>query len=115
MAARPQAVTCEGFSPKERTPITGFFGFESMSRQGAKSRLKPSARSRLPVRAARSRTSGGPPEEATARAGGGTSQKWESLETMPPSSSTVRSAGSCGVPRSAWSDRVQRAAPAASA
>jgi len=50
------------------------------------------------------------PEEATARADGGTSQNPESWETIPPSSSADTSAGSSGVPTTSCAARASFAA-----
>ena len=94
--------------------MTGFSGFELMSRTGAKLRFTPSAKSRRAVRAARSLTSAGPPDADTARADGGTSQKPDIWETMPPSSSAQISAGSSAVAIAACTARVKRMAVGAS-
>jgi hypothetical protein len=93
MSAAPRRPTSSGSSPNERSPMIGFFGFESTSTTGAKSQRIPQAlssnASAAPMRRARSSD----PARPIARCGGQSVHGSRRRATRPPSWSTATSSG----------------------
>ncbi len=91
--ASAYAITLAASRPNARSPMTGFAGFVSMSSTGAKSIVKPSARSCAPSAAAARRTSPASPSAASRCIAGSGSTGAFSRATRPPSWSTATSSG----------------------